>query len=78
MNRGMLEAVTRDDIKRLSEAITLSAKSGHSPMGLREMMVKLTLWLKSGRNDFAEWDQLCQQISNEWQSWYEWYRGESK
>lgn len=77
MNRNMLEAVTRYDIKRLSEAIMLSAKRGHNPMGLREMLVSLTLWLKSGRNDFAEWNRLCCQTSDEWTEWYKQYKGET-
>lgn len=71
MSRQLLEAVIKDHIKILADAIALSARHRGNLGGLPDMIVTLTLWLKSGRNDFREWDKLCQQASDEWMAWYE-------
>lgn len=73
MNRTDLEAVTKNDIRLLTNAIALAARRGLPTGGLPDMITRLTLWLKSGRNDFNEWDALCQQKSAEWEAWYERY-----
>ncbi len=78
MNREILEIVVRQDVKLLTEAIALSAKRGLKTYGLSDMLVKLTLWLKSGRDDFKEWAQLCQQTETEWNTWYARYKGETE
>jgi hypothetical protein len=71
MNRDMLETVTRDEIKNLSFILAKVSRLGRVPMELTELIGDLTVWIKSGHNDFNEWRELMERSNHAWLTWFD-------
>lgn len=73
MNRDMLEIAARQEIKNLTFILAKVSRLGRSPSELTDLITELTIWIKSGRHDFDEWNELMQRSANAWLTWFDYW-----
>ena len=67
-----MEAMVREQVKMITEAMAEAARYGKCPADLRGSLIGLAEWLRTDKRDFMKWSQVTGYAHSEYLKWYSW------